>query len=549
MLKNVSFAGKLAVLSSALLIPMLVIGAMSLVGMSALRQDVEVLFSSQQATLTAQRILFFVAEGRSQAALGLQHNPELEYSKLHDHPLTMHTDAMQRSHDEIVKLLAALKSLNLPEEEKKLADTWGTTLELFIKDGLAPTKATLVGGDYHKAMQELLKKTNPRLAAANKQGNELVQLLEAASAKEQRDSELNFSRSRTTILSLTTLALSLAVGLAFLLTRSMSNSLNAVVTAAESAVKDNDFTRDVPVSGRDETGRAAQAFNHLMDKLRTIVRESQDSSTRITAAADAQAQSMEQMVAASCAQSEAASNVAATVEQISASLSETASLAEHGMEFASKTQQDVDRALGSTRAAITETQHIADTVRQASASVASLSQSSARIGGIVSVIREIADQTNLLALNAAIEAARAGEQGRGFAVVADEVRKLAERTTLSTQEISSLVAAIQGQVEQTVGGMLKADEQTSHSFTAAQESSSALELVDSSSRRISQGVKDIAQAVREQSTGVNEIVQNTIKIAEMAEQNGVTAKHHQKITTDLDALARSLRDNAKRYRI
>jgi methyl-accepting chemotaxis protein len=191
---------------------------------------------------------------------------------------------------------------------------------------------------------------------------------------------------------------------------------------------------------------------------------------------------------------------------------------------------------------------IASAIEEVAQSIRQLNERSAEIGGIVQVIREVADQTNLLALNAAIEAARAGEQGRGFAVVADEVRKLAERTTAATSDIGTKISAIQHSSIEASGAMNQAQHRVSSGVELANQVGDTVHTITEDAKLVESEVQTISGALKEQDQAGHLIATHVEKIANMVESNSLAARLTATLAEELEGIAAGLRQDIARFR-
>lgn len=337
-------------------------------------------------------------------------------------------------------------------------------------------------------------------------------------------------------------------GLAWIVANRLNRALSEMRQVIIDVERSGDFSKRMSYACNDEVGQAATAFNSLLTQFATIIREVQLSGEAIADAASEMAASGKQVTESSSAQSAAASTVAAAVEETSVSISETASNAQVADDVVTRARGGIDQALATMRETVANVETVASLIRNAGDNVGELDAGSKKIGGIVQVIRGIAEQTNLLALNAAIEAARAGEQGRGFAVVADEVRKLAERTSQATGEIAGLIGGIQIQVDSTVAGIRDANTQTDQSLALVARTEVALRLADDESATAATNVRNIADAVREQDVAVQQVADNIERIAQMTEENSAAAQAAETTARRLDELSGKLRSTVKRYK-
>lgn len=345
------------------------------------------------------------------------------------------------------------------------------------------------------------------------------------------------------------LAIALTVVVSFWAARSIGKPLQEMVSFAERSIAENDFSGAVPEHGATEVARTGKAFNQLIGKFRSIIQDTKRSSDQITGVAHNLSVSSQHVGESSVVQSSAAEAVAAAVEESSVSISETSANARSVASVVENAREDTENALAVMRETVHNMNLIARLIGDSGTSVEHLDESSQKIGHIVQVIKEIADQTNLLALNAAIEAARAGEQGRGFAVVADEVRKLAERTRLATGEISSLIKEIQDGIGGTVTAMQQANVQADASLNLVNRTEKALYQIEEGSQEVAENVQNISSALSEQDAAIREIAVSVEKIAQMTESNNAEANANNQTATQLDSLSMQLRNAVAVYKV
>jgi methyl-accepting chemotaxis protein len=269
---------------------------------------------------------------------------------------------------------------------------------------------------------------------------------------------------------------------------------------------------------------------------------------RLSAASTSVAGATRDIAGQAQAQSEAASSTAASVEEVSVSISQVADHAAQTQDIAQQASRLSESGRETMHKAATAMTRLAGSVQDSARLIEALSRRSAEISTIVEVIRDISEQTNLLALNAAIEAARAGEQGRGFAVVADEVRKLAERTGSSTTEISALTSTIQSEVASAVAQLHQSTTQVDEGVGLSAEVQQALIQIHDGAGSTRNFVGDIASAAAEQRHASQEIARHVERIARMAEESSRAIEVATIAARDLEGLADSVNAQVGQFR-
>jgi methyl-accepting chemotaxis protein len=289
--------------------------------------------------------------------------------------------------------------------------------------------------------------------------------------------------------------------------------------SAVSAVARLDLTQEVAIKGKDEIAVLLGELSTMRHHLREVVARVREGASSLGGMAQQLADSSREVARASGDQSESASGMASAMQELSVSIDQIkdhATTSHNLAELSGQASAEGRRVIANAGAEIAA---IAENARQSSATIAELGGLSSEISSIVGVINEIAEQTNLLALNAAIEAARAGEQGRGFAVVADEVRKLAERTASSTHQIGDMISRIQGGTRRAVEAMEAGVARATEGETLAKQAGESIAEIESRANEVIHSVNEIYAAIAEQSAAAREVAQRVERIAQMAERN------------------------------
>ena len=340
----------------------------------------------------------------------------------------------------------------------------------------------------------------------------------------------------------------IAIIQALFIIRSITAPLAKLVSISNT-VASGDLTVSVEVTSKDEVGELMGAMKRMTDNLRLIIGEVSDASGQVASAADQLTATAKEIAVGTEEVGAQANTVATSGEEMTATSHDIAKnclFVSEGAQRASRSAQDGALVVDATIAVMSQ---IAEKVQESSKTVESLGARSDQIGEIVGTIEDIADQTNLLALNAAIEAARAGEQGRGFAVVADEVRALAERTTKATKEISVMIRAIQNETKSAVSVMEQSVRQVESGTMEAARSGSALQDILHQINDVAAQVQQIATAAEEQTAVTSEISSNMIQITDIVQQTARGAHESSMAAAQLSGNAEGLQQVVRRFKL
>ena len=500
-----------------------------------------------EQTARIAHILNRLGEMRGELAVALQHDPASPSFAQHNHDIGLH---LQRIRDGIAlvdRLWGEITARQSGAAERQVAEEFEAAYGRLLEDGLKPALAAVERADFAAVNTRMMKTIFTAQQAADAAAERFLALRQGDAAAMLADAEARHRTNSWVTLSLWGVALVVVGGLSWVTARSVGQSVKALETAA-TALGEGDLTVRVEVVGRDELARVATAFNRIAERFGGIVREVQLAIAQVASSAD-QASTVARHATDGMQRQQAESeSVVTAMTEMTATVHDVARSAAEAAEAARAADLSTEEGRQVVRQSMQTVGQLATEVERASDVVSDLAQETANIGTVLDVIRGVAEQTNLLALNAAIEAARAGEQGRGFAVVADEVRTLASRTQQSTNEIHDMISRLQSGVGEAVAAMAKGRSQAKDGATEAQRAAQALDAIGEAVGRMSDMNTQIASAAEEQSAVAEEINRNVANISQVSEETATGAAQSAAASAELVRLAGSLQEITARLR-
>ncbi|MEG0860587.1 MAG: methyl-accepting chemotaxis protein [Pseudomonas sp.] len=357
-----------------------------------------------------------------------------------------------------------------------------------------------------------------------------------------------YSNAVTLVIGLLLVATALTLICALLLTRSIVKPIDEALQAAE-RIAEGDLTRTIETQGHDEAARLLRAMAKMQNKLRDTLQLIAGSATQLASAAEELNSVTDESARGLQQQNNEIEQAATAVTEMTSAVEEVA----RNAVSTSEASKEATRSAGDGRDLVLETvsaiERMSVDVQGTAELIGNLAEESRDIGKVLDVIRGLADQTNLLALNAAIEAARAGEAGRGFAVVADEVRALAHRTQQSTSEIERMIGSIQGGTEQAVNSMRNSTERAESTLNIARGAGLALDTITGAVAEINERNLVIASAAEEQAQVAREVDRNLVNINDLSVQSATGAHQTSAASAELSRLAVDLNGLVARFSV
>ncbi|WP_259155170.1 methyl-accepting chemotaxis protein [Pseudomonas sp. JAI111] len=447
--------------------------------------------------------------------------------------------------DKVRTAQSSYAALPASPEEAALYKTFTATLDSYMQ-----AQSQMLELSRQDKLDELRALINTRIKDGTDQMGEQLNKLIALNNSDAKAASVeageHYSSAITGIVVVAVIAALLTVLLAWLLTRSIVTPLNRALQVAQTIAGGN-LTTAIEIDGKDESARLLGALSEMQANLRKTIEQIAGSATQLGAAAEELSTVTQEASRGMQQQNNEIEQAATAVNEMTAAVEEVARNAVSTSEASNQSTQAAREGRDRVVETVNAIQTMTHDVQNTSLMIEGLATQGRDIGKVLDVIRAIAEQTNLLALNAAIEAARAGEAGRGFAVVADEVRALAHRTAQSTQEIEKMVAGIQNGTGEAVSSMAQSNQRTQSTLEMARAAGVALEQITQSIHLINERNLVIASASEEQAQVSREVDRNLVNIRDLATQSAAGANQTSAATHELSRLAVNLNAMVARF--
>jgi methyl-accepting chemotaxis protein len=361
------------------------------------------------------------------------------------------------------------------------------------------------------------------------------------------ENQASYSASRGFLLAASALVVALLVAITLTTSRRINRSVTLLQNTLSKARQQLDLTVRVPVGGQDELAQAGMALNTLFDELQSVLKGMRQHAEAVAGSSGRLSNSVGQLSGAVDQQNESTGSMAAAAEELAVSVAHVSDSAQRAQQISQQSLDLSEQGGGIIGHAVATMSSASGDIQSTAEGIEALGLRVQNIGQIANVIKDIADQTNLLALNAAIEAARAGEQGRGFAVVADEVRKLAERTSKATTEIAQVIGAIQSGADLAVKDMRGVVTQFSDIADTTRQAGASIQEIHTGSQNVMGVTQDISSALREQSAASESIAKQIEVIASMSESNSAAMTDVNDAAGTMNQLAQTMQSQLGKF--
>lgn len=410
-------------------------------------------------------------------------------------------------------------------------------------ENLGATLSGMAQGQMQVSAEDFFKQTSAGIQALHRYQDSTLESLRALLSS--RAQSLTFKIWTTLLLSIA--LLTAAAIMAYLIFSGLSLRIKKVLQHSQE-VAQGDLTKPLTLKSGDEVGQLATSIESVRSFQSGLVKQLQSTANELVNTSRSLADSSDVVRSRASQQTDSAGSVAASIEEMTVSISQIAGHASDAFGLTQEVGHYSQLGRNSVAVASDSMETIGQASVELSKTIHDLGESSNAISTIVQVIHDIANQTNLLALNAAIEAARAGEQGRGFAVVADEVRKLAEKTSQSTNQISDLISTIQREADSAVTQVASWGEMISNGRAQSSQADSVMIDIQGRASSASNAVNEISNSIREQSEASNLIAQQVEMIARMTEESGEAVQAVDQIVRSIEQFSSSIQSQVNQFK-
>jgi methyl-accepting chemotaxis protein len=452
---------------------------------------------------------------------------------------------LKAQREELLKRLSDHKALIASDEEQAMLDSLSVAVGKYLSI-LDQIVSQIDAGQNEQASARLNNELAPQGAVLDKTLEAMITLNQQGADAAAEAAAAMYQRALWIVATIIVVALIATLLLAWALTRSITTPINQALEVARRIAAGN-LSGEIASSGKDEAAQLLDALAEMQGNLRSTIRGISESAQQLASAAEEMSSVMEQSTRGLQQQNDQIEQAATAVTEMSTAVDEVAANAVSSAEASEASNEDSKHGHVQVSETISSIQELVSAVLGASEQAEGLATQAQDISKVLEVIRGIAGQTNLLALNAAIEAARAGEAGRGFAVVADEVRSLAQRTQNSTEEIELMISSIQQGTGATVGALQSSAEQAGQTLRRANSAGQALEKITASIAQINQRNLVIASAAEQQALVAREVDENLVTIRDLSTQTAAGATQTSAASQELSRLAVDLNGLVTRF--